>query len=111
MESIQIKGGNLMEFVERATGSAPSKEEHANLISSLRKEAIEVENKLKKTRKIQKKINTEVLSLTGRLKNIDDQIAKSQKIVQSFLGGRKRKTQKRSEFQNKEFQKRSRGKK
>lgn len=111
MDSIQIKGGNLLEFVERATGNAPSKEEHANLISSLRKEAIEVEKNLKKTRKVQKKINTEVLSLTGRLKSIDDQIAKSQKIVQSFLGGRRRKTQKRGEFQNKEFQKRRRGKK
>ena len=102
MESIQ-KGGNLLEIVERVTGNAPSKEEHSSLISSLRKEAIEVEKKLKKTRKYQKKINTEVLSLTGRLKSIDDQIAKSQKIVKSFLGGRRRKTKRRGEFQNKEF--------
>jgi capsule polysaccharide export protein KpsE/RkpR len=93
MESIQIKGGNLIEFVERATGNAPSKEEHSNLISNLKKESIQVEKKLKKTKKLQQKVDTEVLSLTARLKGIDEQIAKSQKIVKSFLGG-SRKTKK-----------------
>jgi len=92
MEPIQeVKGGDLIEFGARITGYAPSKEEHASLISSLKKQSITVEKELKQKKKLQKKINTDILMLNNQLKNIDDQITKSQKVVRAILGGRRSK--------------------
>ena len=87
--SLNQKGGNLVEFVERATGYAPSKEEHAELLTSLKKESVQLEKEIKIKKKQQKKISTDILRLTSQLKGVDSQIHKSKKIVESILGGGK----------------------
>jgi septal ring factor EnvC (AmiA/AmiB activator) len=92
-EVVKIQGGNIVEFVGRATGYAPSKEEHTELLTSLKKESVQLEKDIKKKRKQQKKLNTDILRLTSQLKGVDNQIHKSKKIVESILGG-KRKTKK-----------------
>jgi hypothetical protein len=91
MEPIrEIKGGNIAEFVGRAAGYAPSKEEHAELLTTLKKESVQIEKELKIKKKQQKKINTDILRLTSQLKGVDSQIQKSKKIVESILGGKRR---------------------
>jgi septal ring factor EnvC (AmiA/AmiB activator) len=91
MEPIrEIKGGNIVEFVGRAAGYAPSKEEHAELVTSLKKESVQLEKEIKHKKKQQKKINTDILRLTSRLRSVDGEIQKSKKIVESILGGKRR---------------------
>jgi hypothetical protein len=92
MEPIQINktGGNLVEFVGRAAGYAPSKEEHAELLTSLKKESVEIEKEIKIKKKQQKRLSTDILRLTSQLRGVDDQIHKSKKIVESILGGKRR---------------------
>lgn len=86
---------NMFEMTQRLIGKAPSKEQHTELVRSLRKEASHVEKKIKKTKKLQEKVNTEVLLLQSRLKGINEQMEKSQRIVNGILGGRRRRTYKK----------------
>ncbi len=84
------KGGNIVEFVGRAAGYAPSKEEHAELLTSLKKESVQIEKEIKYKKKQQKKLGTDILRLTSQLRGVDGQIHKSKKIVESILGGKRR---------------------
>lgn len=96
VNKIRKGGENMIEMTQRFIGKAPSKEEHSELVRSLQKEAINVEKKIKKTKKLQDKLNTKVLLLQSRLKGINEQMAKSQKIVNGILGGKRRRTSKRT---------------
>jgi predicted nucleic acid-binding Zn-ribbon protein len=89
-------GENMIEMAKRFIGKAPSKEEHSELVRSLRKEASNVEKKIKKTKKLQEKVNTEVLLLQSRLKGINEQMEKSQRIMNGILGGKRRRTYKKT---------------
>jgi len=93
MEPIrEIKGGNIVEFVGRAAGYAPSKEEHAELLTTLKKESVQIEKEIKHKKKQQKKLGTDILRLTSQLRGVDGQIQKSKKIVESILGGKRRRS-------------------
>lgn len=92
MAQVIRQGGNIVEFVGRAAGYAPSKEEHVELLTSLKKESVQIEKEIKHKKKQQKRLNTDILRLTSQLRGVDGQIHKSQKIVESILGGKRRRS-------------------
>ena len=94
-QSGDYSGGDIMSFVKRATGNAPSKKDHQNLSRKLREELLDTEKEVQKKEKQQKKLKEQVLVLQSKIEFLNGQIEKSEKIAKSVLGGSKRTTKKK----------------